>query len=197
MAEPKVALVVLTLNEEAIIEECLNQFRPYIDYILVVDGESKDRTVELAEKIADRVVVKTFSDSRADDLNYAWSLIPESVEWIVWSDADEIWDKDFLTNIKKKMVEADVAGVVCFRFPRRNLFDPKLWPDYQVRFIRNSLDFRWGGHLIHTVPWWKSEGIPLDQADLEDRAKRFGVANADRYTIIHMRAHHIYAGDQV
>jgi len=182
----KVACVLLTFNEEADIEQCLKQFRVHIDYILVLDGGSKDTTAELARRVADAVVVKPFSGSFADEKNHAWSLLPKDIDWILWPDPDEKWDHDFLINIKKKVEEAEKARVVCFRFPRVNLPDCKNWPDYQLRFVKNSKDFEWRGKLDEVL-WWKPQNIPLDQADKADREIKLGIGEADEHPIIHLK----------
>ncbi|MCX6649741.1 MAG: glycosyltransferase, partial [Candidatus Bathyarchaeota archaeon] len=56
-----ITVVVPTYNEEKNIESCLNslvkQSIPRESYeIIVVDGNSKDRTTEIAAKYADRVI---------------------------------------------------------------------------------------------------------------------------------------------
>ena len=42
----KVACIVLIKDEEPRIKECLERLRPYVDYILVLDNGSTDRTIE-------------------------------------------------------------------------------------------------------------------------------------------------------
>lgn len=61
---PKISVIVPTFNEEKSIVTCLeslnNQSFPRDDYeIIVVDGNSKDRTRELAEPLADQVFIQT------------------------------------------------------------------------------------------------------------------------------------------
>ena len=48
MATVPLSVVVITKNEERNIEDCLNSVYGWADEIVVVDDESKDRTVELA-----------------------------------------------------------------------------------------------------------------------------------------------------
>ena len=182
----KIACIILTLNEEIDIQQCLRQFRPYIDYLLVLDGGSIDNTVKLAKEIADSVIVKTPSGSFAKDKNHAWSLLPKDCDWILWPDSDEKWDVDFLINMKNKCVEAEKAGVHAFRFPRVNLPDCDNWPDYQLRFVKNSKEFEWRGNVDEVI-WWKTQNIPLDQGDREDREKRVGIGGAEDYPIVHLK----------
>ncbi|GAG97731.1 unnamed protein product, partial [marine sediment metagenome] len=78
----KVGCIFLTLNEETDVEQCLKQFRPYVDYLFVLDGGSTDKTVEIAKRIADEVKVKPFSGKFCDEKNYAWSLLPKDCDWV-------------------------------------------------------------------------------------------------------------------
>ncbi|MHA1225039.1 MAG: glycosyltransferase, partial [Candidatus Heimdallarchaeaceae archaeon] len=60
---PSVSIIVPTLNEERNIENCLKSLLE-LDYplveIIVVDGGSEDRTVEIAKKWTDKVIVDSF-----------------------------------------------------------------------------------------------------------------------------------------
>lgn len=181
----KLACFVMTLNEEPRIEGCLKHLRPCVDYLLVLDGVSEDRTVEIAKEYADHVEVKPFSGSFAEEKNYARTLVPKDCGWILCCDADERFDKGFLRNIKENLEYAEKYDQVCFRFPRVNLPDGKDWPDYQVRLMRNSGDIEWRGK-VHEVPYFKPEDVPLDKLDQEERGRRLGVSTADRYPILHL-----------
>lgn len=193
----KVACVVPTLNEEPRIRECLKHLRPYVDYLLVLDGGSSDKTVEIATEYADRVAFKEPSKMMgiAEDKNYARTLVPKDCGWILWVDADERFDSGFLRNIKETLKVADKRHQVCFRFPRINLPDVKDWPDYQIRLIRNSKDIEFGGEVFpetddkdspQDVPFYIPENIPLDQIDREDRNKVLGITTVDTYPILHL-----------
>ncbi len=180
-----IAAIILTKNEEERMEECLKHIRPYLDHILVVDGESTDKTVEIAKEYADRVEVRPFSGSFAEEKNYARTLVPKDCGWIFWCDADERFDNGFLRKIKENLEDAENYHQVCFRFPRINLPDGKDWPDYQVRLIRNSRDIEWRGK-VHEVLYFKPEDIPLDELDQEEREMKLGIATVDGFPILHL-----------
>ena len=55
---PGLTVVAITKNEAANIAECLESVRGWADEIIVVDDESIDRTREIAQKIADKVLVR-------------------------------------------------------------------------------------------------------------------------------------------
>jgi len=181
----KVAAVILTLNEEPRIEACLKQFRPYVHYMLVLDGESTDKTAECARRIADRVEIHKFSGSFAEEKNYARTLVPKECGWILWADADEIWDTGFLANLQDTLEQANKDYVACFRFARVNLPGGINYPDFQARLFLNSRDILWKGDL-HEIPYLTKENIPLDHADVEKRQTKLGVCTVHEYPIIHL-----------
>src|SRR5580698_6875819 len=79
--------VILARNEERNIVECLRSLQPHVAEILLIDMESEDRTVELAQPYVDKVLrhplVAQFDAAR----NIA---IPEArYEWLWFIDADE------------------------------------------------------------------------------------------------------------
>jgi glycosyltransferase involved in cell wall biosynthesis len=176
----------LSLNEEANIERVLKQFRPLVAFELVLDGGSTDRTVELAKTIADKVEYHAFSGSFATEKNYARTLVPKECSWILWTDADEIWDEGFLRNLQGRLEQANKDHVACFRFARINLPGGINYPDYQARLFLNSRDILWKGDF-HEIPYLIKENIPLDHADEEMRQTKLGVCTINEYPIIHLR----------
>ena len=97
----KISAVIPTYNEERNIERCLkslvNQTLHRAEYeIVIVDGKSIDRTVELAEEYADIVIQqksKGIGGARNDGVEMT------SAEIIVTADADIIFPEDWLERI--------------------------------------------------------------------------------------------------
>ncbi|MFA5158915.1 MAG: glycosyltransferase family 2 protein, partial [Candidatus Omnitrophota bacterium] len=81
----KLSAIVLTNNEEKNIPECLTALS-WADEILVVDSNSQDATVVLAEKYGARVVTHPFTDF-ASQRNFAMSQAKG--DWVLFIDADE------------------------------------------------------------------------------------------------------------
>ncbi len=98
-----ISIIVPTYNEESNIEECLrslsNQSIPRSEYeIIVVDGNSKDRTREIAEKYADLVFIQTSNKvggARNDGAEASKGEI------IATTDADCIIPRDWLARIEE------------------------------------------------------------------------------------------------
>ena len=153
----KVGAVVLTLNEDFLIEECLKHLKLYVDFIVVLDGQSTDRTVEIAKKYADAVYVKPFYGSFAEERLFAQLAVPSDCQYILHCDADERFPKEFLENMKAIIAKNDVDS---FRFPRINEPDKAEYPDYQVKLVKRWVTWR---KPVHEIAWHPDLTKPIDQ----------------------------------
>ncbi len=106
-----ISVVIPSFNEAERIEQCLislsRQSIPRDEYeIIVVDGGSKDRTREIAEKYADYVFIQTspkVGGARNDGALHAKGEI------IATTDADTILPPDWLKQIQKGFKNKDVV----------------------------------------------------------------------------------------
>jgi glycosyltransferase involved in cell wall biosynthesis len=80
-----ISVNLITLNEERNIARCLDSVA-WADEVVVVDGGSRDRTVEIATHYTDRVFIHPFDDF-ASQRNRA--VDRSRGEWILSIDADE------------------------------------------------------------------------------------------------------------
>jgi len=78
--------VVLTKNEEDNIDRCLGSVYGWADEIIVIDDESTDRTVELAEKYTKKIFHKPMKNEGA---HRNWAYAQARNEWVLSLDADE------------------------------------------------------------------------------------------------------------
>jgi FkbM family methyltransferase len=82
-----ISLLVIACNEEARLAACVASARPQVDEVVVVVQRSSDRTLQVARRVADRVIEHpchgTEEFSRADGIAAC------SHEWILKLDADE------------------------------------------------------------------------------------------------------------
>ncbi len=107
-----ITVVVPTYNEERNIENCLrslqSQTLPRKNYeIIVVDGQSKDRTVEIASLYADRVIQQVsrgVGGARNDAAQIARGKI------IASTDADCLPPKQWLENIQRCFEDDNVIA---------------------------------------------------------------------------------------
>ncbi len=123
--EAKVPLsaVIITKNEEANIKDCLESVK-WADEIIVVDDESTDKTVELAQQYTDRIFQKKM-DIEGRHRNWAYAQARNS--WVLSLDADERVTSELKEEITKLLRNSpEFEG---YTIPRRNYIG-----SYWVRF---------------------------------------------------------------
>ena len=114
-----VSVIVITLNEEENIEQCLKSIYGWSDDIHIVDSYSTDNTIEIAKKYTDNI--HTIEKGNwATIRQWALSSIPLKYEWILFIDADEWLTEDVKNEIIQK-VNSNIEENG-FRVPRRFIF---------------------------------------------------------------------------
>jgi len=94
----KLSTVVITKNEEKNIRRCLDSIRDISDEIIIVDDNSTDKTIEIAQKEFNAKVVSNpldndFATQRNLGIEHA------NCEWIFQMDADEVVPKETAQKI--------------------------------------------------------------------------------------------------
>lgn len=111
------SVIVITKNEERNIEDCLNSIG-WAREIVVVDGGSSDKTLELARKFTSKVFVKPWEGYGASK-NFAVEQCAGS--WILWLDADERVTDELGKEIQATINQEPVPFTV-YEVPRRAFF---------------------------------------------------------------------------
>jgi glycosyltransferase involved in cell wall biosynthesis len=126
----EISVIVPTYNEEKNIERCLkalcNQTFPRKKYeIIVVDGQSKDRTVKIAKKYARVVQQKSWGvgGARNDGVKLAKGKI------IATTDADTVVPENWLERIEKNFRERSIVAVFGPLLPmkKKGLYEFAFW----------------------------------------------------------------------
>lgn len=98
--------VVLTKNEENNIVSCLFSLN-FCDEILLIDDNSSDNTVKLAQKFGSKIYknkLKNYSSQRN------FGLSKPKGEWVLFVDADERVSKKLASEIIKKTKNTKISG---------------------------------------------------------------------------------------
>lgn len=135
----KLSVAIATYNEEKKLEACLSSVSSWVDEIVVVDGGSSDRTLEIAQKYKARIV-------RTDNppifhINKQKALDLCRGEWILQLDADEVVTPKLRDEIIHSIKPTTYTG---YYIPRKNYFCGH-WlrkggqnPDYVIRLVRRG-----------------------------------------------------------
>ena len=133
-----VSVLILTLNEEINIEQCLDSLS-WCDDVVVLDSLSTDRTVALAEERGARVVKRPFDNWSAHQ-NWAVTNIDFRHPWVLYLDADERCPDDLRDEVLERARSG--ATEVAFRMRRKDFFmgqwlkHAQLYPTWLVRLFR-------------------------------------------------------------
>jgi len=134
-----ISVAIATYNEEANLSRCLDSVASWVDEIVVVDGSSTDRTVEIAKKYTDKVFIA--DNPEMFHINKQKALDKCSGKWILQLDADEIVSEE----LKQEMMQATSSQLIAGYFiPRKNFFMGRwmrkggLYPDYVVRLFQKG-----------------------------------------------------------
>ena len=137
-----ISAIILTYNEEANIEACLRSVCDWVSEIFIVDSGSTDRTLNIARRYTDRIVIHEFVN-QAQQLNWALDHLPLQGEWVMRLDADEFVLpelRDELFNVLPDLPE-HVTGLYMKRriyFKGRWIRHGAVYPTWMLRIFRRG-----------------------------------------------------------
>lgn len=142
MKKIPISVVIIARNEEKNLEPCLQSVHGWADEIIVVDDDSTDKTVEIAQKYADRVLHRKM-DNEGTHRN--WSYAQAKHDWVFSLDADETAEKELLEEISRTIADTKFYA---FTIPRKNYIG-EYWmkhggqyPAAQLRlFLKDKLTY--------------------------------------------------------
>ena len=109
-----ITAIILTLNEEKNIEECIKSIKSIVKRIVVVDSFSTDKTVEIAKSLGAEVWQHEFVN-QAQQFIWAIENISIDTTWVFRIDADERLTEKSATELEKLTAEHetdDVNGII-------------------------------------------------------------------------------------
>jgi (heptosyl)LPS beta-1,4-glucosyltransferase len=117
----KLSIVLATFNEEENLAECLESVKDLADEIVVVDGTSSDKTVEIAKRYGAEVLVT--ENHPIFHINKQKAIDMAKGEWILQLDADERVSPALADEIRKVigMSESDLEAYES-TLPNKQLF---------------------------------------------------------------------------
>lgn len=131
------SVVLTTYNEEKNLPDCLNSIKDLADEVVIVDGSSTDKTVEIAEKYGAKVIVtKNLPNFH---INKQKAIEMAAKDWILQLDADERVGNELAQEVKAKIKNLANVKENGYWIPRKNWFLSRFlmkggqYPDYTLR----------------------------------------------------------------
>lgn len=174
---------MIVLNEEDCLRTCLKNVSPYVDEIIIVDGRSTDKTLEIAKSFKAKIVHAPWKENFAAQRNI--SLKHATKDWILVIDADEVYEKKLLTELQS--LAQNNIEIDAFAFPRKNFIDGKqtdVYPDRQIRFFKRSKKIFYERPLHEVVTGFKRIASPMDLNIIHKKTSARQNAQNAHYTLI-------------
>jgi glycosyltransferase involved in cell wall biosynthesis len=146
----KISATIITLNEERTIETAIKSLG-FVDEIIIVDSNSSDRTIEIAEGLG-AVVHQNSFQNYGHQKNYAASLC--QYPWIISVDSDEEVSSELQKSIIEVLDMPLSQASDLYEFPRLNHYCGKalhyggLYPDRNKRLYKKECAI-WNEPNVH------------------------------------------------
>lgn len=179
-----ISAVVATLNEEGSIDDCLETLT-WCDEIVIVDNDSSDNTVLIAEEYTDQIYQYEERHGYGDPLK-RYGVERASHDWILIVDADEMIPVSLAQRLQR-IAKGSSADVVEIPFRNYSLGiwvkGAGWWPDYHPRFFRRDavtvtdeihgyLNVNDGAEVIELPASEENYVVHFNHIDLEDKLAR-------------------------
>jgi dolichol-phosphate mannosyltransferase len=109
-----VLAIIAALNEEEGVGLTIAELRRYLErpWVLVVDGKSRDRTVEIAKSL-DADVMCQEGTGKGDAIAYALRQVDVDVDYVVFTDADYTYPAGYVPQMLEILEGNPRVGMVC------------------------------------------------------------------------------------
>ena len=109
----RVSVVIAALNEEEGIGKTLEELQRVLDdpHLIVVDGNSVDRTIEIAKNMGADVMLQE-GKGKGDALFQGFSQLNSAVRYVVFTDADFTYPAEYVPKMIEILDQNPVVGMV-------------------------------------------------------------------------------------
>lgn len=171
---------ILTLNSEKTLRRCLDSVKDFAE-IIICDGNSKDKTLEIAGEYGAKIVKQYESDEPnlrcdTDKANVRnKNMNAASYDWYIWLDSDDALSSEVIEEAKKIAANPN-PGYLFYNMPMRIFIEggeikhSSNYPMYQIRLFSRKT----GARFIKPV----HERIEFDK-------EKFRVGKLNGYYDIH------------
>ncbi len=149
---PRISALIIAKDEERNLDRCLATLGWVDEVVIVVDASSRDDTLEIARRRADRVIIRRF-DNYAAQRNAA--LKEATGDWVFTIDADERATPQLAAHIRSVVADRSL-GFAGYRIPIQSVILGRRFrysgtqDDRPLRLFRRRVG-RWTGAVHETV----------------------------------------------
>src|SRR3989338_2715624 len=115
----KLSVCIATFNEEKFIKYPLDSAYDIADEVIIVDGGSTDKTLEIAQAYGDKVKIIKTDNPPMFHINKQKALDAANGEWILQLDADEAVSPELKEEIRS-IINAESSKEAAYWLPRKN-----------------------------------------------------------------------------
>lgn len=167
MKKVPISIVVITKNEEDNIDQCLGSVHGWADEIVVVDDESTDRTIQMAQKYTDKVFSRKMD---IEGTHRNWAYAQARNEWVFSLDADEYLTEELKSEIGMTIPDTEFHA---FSMPLRTYIG-----DYWVRHS--------GWYPASKIRMFMKSRLKYEEVEVHPRPVLNGIEGRLKGDIVHM-----------
>lgn len=145
-----ITAIVLTLNEEEYLTDCLESIKDLVSRIVVIDSGSTDQTVNIAKKYGAEVYTNPFKNY-STQYQYGVNVAKVTTKWILRIDADERISEKGRDEILRELENNKNSEITGYEIRYKNRFLGK--------FLKH------GGFY----PWYKLALYQTNKGSIEQR----------------------------
>ena len=196
----RISVVLAVFNEEENLGDCLDSVKELADEIVIVDGGSNDKTLEIAKYYGAKII-KT-DNPPIFHINKNKAIDTATGEWVLQLDADERVSSELSKEIKNAIIRnSEING---YWIPRSNYFLGRFlkkggqYPDYTMRLYKKGKG-RLPAKDVHEQAEveGKTGYLKNDLLHFRDKSFKKYLSGLDRYTSImalHMKKDNLGKG---
>jgi len=157
MSRPTIVLSMIVKNEEKVIERCLFSCLKLIDYFVICDTGSTDKTIEVINNFSKKYNLKGEVHQHewvnfAHNRNLSLEIAKKKGTYVYWMDADDILE--YKPNFVKPKYTSEAYVMDIY-------YDPVQYK--RVHLVRSDIESKWTGVLhecLEVPPETKIEFLP-------------------------------------
>lgn len=165
MSKILISVALATHNEEKNLAMCLDSVKSWADEIIIADGESTDKTLEIAKKF-DAKIIKTTNKANFH-INKQMAMDEAKGLLVLQLDADEVIDKKMANFIKDKAKE--IQSIKKEDENQLRGFQPKAWNLRRKNFFLGKFLTKGGQYPDPVIRLYINGYAKLPQKDVHEQ----------------------------